>query len=166
MFMKKLFCLLFLVLISCTTNLNNCCFIERGFEFDISSSDLSKTNKKIILDNLINNSSIKYEKNSNLKIVLNIATRRNSSLVSLNNSTLIENINFITEYKIFDDKKLIKEGKIIVVDDLNTYDNRFANYAIDNYVLENFARNLTNKLESKIALLLKENQKNCNKLNI
>ncbi|HSQ97851.1 MAG TPA: hypothetical protein VLL98_03985 [Rickettsiales bacterium] len=164
--MKKLFCLLFLVLISCTTNLNNCCFIERGFEFDISSSDLSKTNKKIILDNLINNSSIKYEKNSNLKIVLNIATRRNSSLVSLNNSTLIENINFITEYKIFDDKKLIKEGKIIVVDDLNTYDNRFANYAIDNYVLENFARNLTNKLESKIALLLKENQKNCNKLNI
>lgn len=146
---------------SCSTQKNNYCFVDRGFEFELISSDLSKINKKIVLSNLVNNSSIKYEEKSDLKIVLNIQTRRNTSLVSLNNSTLIENINFITEYKVFDKKNLITQGKIIIVDDSDVFDNRFANYAVDSYIMENFAKNLTNKLENKIELLLKENAKNC-----
>lgn len=164
--MKKLFCLVFLALMSCTGHSNNYCFVERGFDYEVNSSVLTKINKKILLNELVNSSNIKYSKNSDLKIVLNVEIRKNTSLISSNNSTLIENIDFITRYQIFDSKNLLDSGKIITIDDLNTYDNRFANYAIDNFVMENYAKNLTNKMEGKIELLLKRNSKNCKKLNI
>ncbi len=160
--MKRFFCLIFLIFISsCSGQKNNYCFIERGFDFSINSTDLNKINKKILLDNLINNSNIEYKENSDLKIVLNIQTRRTSSLTSLNNSTLIENINFTTEYKILDKGNLITEGKIIIIDNSDVFDNRFANYAVSNYIMENFSKNLTKRLENKVDMMLKNNYKNC-----
>jgi len=159
--MKKLFCLILLIITSCSIKQNNYCFINDGFEYSIVNSDLNKLNKKIILNNLINNSNIKYKKNSNLKIVFDIEIKENTSLISLNNSTLIKNITFTTKYQIFDKKNLIKEGKIIIIDDSDVFDNRFANYSLDSYIIENFSKNLTTKLENKIDMLLKQNEKNC-----
>lgn len=159
--MKKLFCLIFLAILSCSTTKNNYCFVENGFEYSVVSSDLSKVNKKIILNNLTNNSNIKYRKNSDLKIVLNIGMKERTSLVSSDNSTLIESITFTTEYKIYNKKNFIADGKIIIIDDSDVFDNRFANYSLDSYVIENFSKNLNSKLENKIEAILKQNEKNC-----
>lgn len=158
--MKKIFLLLFIFLISCSHNVKKLpCYDVKDYNFEVKSSKLNKINKKILLDYLINNSNIKYNSNSDIKVILNISTKRNSSLVSLNNSTILKNILFITKYGIIIDGNVVDNGKIVLSNDIEIFDNRFANYSLDNYVMENFARNLTYKLEEK----LKKFEKNISK---
>ena len=149
--MKKIFLLLFVFLISCSHNVGKFpCYNVKNYNFEIKNAELSKINKKILLDYLINSSNIKYDNTSNVKVVLSISTRRNSSLVSLNNDVMLNNILFIIRYNIIIDGKSIDNGKIVLSDDVEVFDNRFANYSLDNYVMENFARNLSFKLEEKL----------------
>ena len=158
--MKKIFLLLFVFLISCSHNVEKLpCYEINGYDFEIKNAELSKINKKILLDYLINSSNIKYDNTSNVKVVLSISTRRNSSLVSLNNDVMLNNVLFITKYDIVIDGKMVDNGKIVLSDDVEVFDNRFANYSLDNYVMENFARNLSFKLEEK----LKKFEKNISK---
>ena len=162
--MKKLFYFFFLFIISCSINniKNDRCLSVDGFNFQINSKNLTKIDKKKLLDSLINESNIIHNENSSIKLILNIFTRESSSLVSLNNTTVSKNITFITEYKIIDNNDiLLDEGHIILIDDLDVVDNRFANYVSKNYITDNFIRNLTYKLENKVSIFLKNNEKNC-----
>ena len=155
--MKKIFLLLFIFLISCSRNVEKLtCYDIKNYNFELKSGELNKINKKILLDYLINSSDIKYNANSDVKVVLNISTRRNSSLVSLNNDVMLNNILFITKYDIVIDEKVVDNGKIVLSDDVEVFDNRFANYSLDNYVMENFARNLSFKLEEKLKKIEKK----------
>lgn len=155
--MKKIFLLLFVFLISCSHNVEKLtCYDIKNYNFEVKSGELNKINKKILLDYLINSSDIKYNANSNVKVVLSISTRRNSSLVSLNNDVMLNNILFITKYDIVIDEKVVDNGKIVLSDDVEVFDNRFANYSLDSYVMENFARNLSFKLEEKLKKIEKK----------
>lgn len=155
--MKKFFLLLFVFLISCSHNVEKLtCYDIKNYNFELKSGELNKINNKILLDYLINSSDIKYNANSDVKVVLNISTRRNSSLVSLNNDVMLNNILFITKYDIVIDEKVVDNGKIVLSDDVEVFDNRFANYSLDNYVTENFARNLSFKLEEKLKKIEKK----------
>ena len=155
--MKKFFLLLLVFLMSCSHNVGKLpCYDVKDYNFEIKSGELNKINKKILLDYLINNSNIKYNGNSNVKVVLSISTRRNSSLVSLNNSVMLNNILFITRYNIVIEGKSVDNGKILLSDDIEVFNNRFANYSLDNYVMENFAKNLSYKLEEKLKKIEKK----------
>lgn len=157
--MSKIYYLFFLMLFlsSCYSNTGiKYCIDEDTFDIAIIGNELSKINQKLVLNKLINDSSIKYNKDSNLLIEVNITLRRNTSLISINNTVQMENLNFIVRYSIKDktNKLTLDNGKFIIVDDLNVSDNRFANYATDNYIMDNFAKNLSIKLENKVKGLL------------
>ena len=139
------------------------CINSEKFDINIINSEIDKINQKLILNTLINESNVEYDKYSNFLIELQIKIRRNNSLISINNTVEIENINFVVSYKIFDknEKNIIDKGKIIIVDSVHISDDRFANFATENYLMENFARNLSIKLENKIKMLL--NNKKCKK---
>lgn len=158
--MKRIFLLFFIILISCSHNIEKLpCYDIKDYDFEIKNTELNKINMKILMDYLINDSNIKYNNTSNVKVVLNISIKRNSALVSLNNDIILNNILFITKYNIVIDGKSVDSGKILLSDDIEVFDNRFANYSLDNYVMENFARNLSFKLEEK----LKKNEKKFSK---
>lgn len=154
-----------LFLCSCYSNTSpKYCVNGDTFDIAIISNELSKINQKLVLNKLINESNIKFNQDSNLLIEINISLRRSTSLISSNNTVQMENLNFVVHYSIKDkaNKLTLEKGKFIIVDDLNVSDNRFANYATDNYIMDNFAKNLSIKLESKLKSLLIN--KKCKKL--
>lgn len=155
--MKRIFLLFFIILISCSHNIEKLpCYDIKDYDFEIKNTELNKINMKILMDYLINDSNIKYNNTSNVKVVLNISIKRNSALVSLNNDIILNNILFITKYNIVIDGKSVDNGKILLSDDIEVFDNRFANYSLDNYVMENFAKNLSFKLEEKLKKIEKK----------
>lgn len=154
--MKRIFLLFFIILISCSHNVKKLpCYDVKDYNFEIKNTELNKINMKILMDYLINDSNIKYNNTSNVKVVLNISIKRNSALVSLNNDIILNNILFITKYNIVIDGKSVDNGKILLSDDIEVFDNRFANYSLDNYVMDNFAKNLSFKLEEKLKKIEK-----------
>lgn len=155
--MKRIFLLFFIILISCSHNIEKLpCYDIKDYDFEIKNTELNKINMKILMDYLINDSNIKYNNTSNVKVALNISIKRNSALVSLNNDIILNNILFITKYNIVIDGKSVDNGKILLSDDIEVFDNRFANYSLDNYVMENFAKNLSFKLEEKLKKIEKK----------
>lgn len=164
--MNKLYYILFLFFLSSCYSVVDTkhCINTDTFDIGINGNNLNKINQKLVLNKLINESSIKYNKDSDLLIEVFITLRRNTSLISVNNIVQLENLNFIVNYSIKNkiDNTIIDKGKFIIIDDLNISDNRFANYATDNYIMENFAKNLSIKLENRIKNLLI--YKNCKKI--
>ncbi len=165
--MSKIYYLFFLILFlnSCYSNNNiKYCASTDLFNINIISNDLSRMDQKLVLNKLINESSIKFNQDSNLLIDIRIVLKRNTSLISINNTVQMENLNFIVYYNIKDkvNNLVLDKSKIIIVDDLNVSDNRFANYATNNYIIDNFAKNLSIKLESKVRNFLAN--KKCKKI--
>lgn len=155
----KVYYLFFLMffLFSCrsTTDIYTCVDTD-AFDINIVDTNLNKVEQKSILNKLINESGIKFDKDSSLLIELKIVLRKNVSLVSTNSVTRMNNFNFVVHYKIKNriDNSVLDNGKIIVIDDLNVSDNRFANYATNDYIINNFTKNLLAKLENKIKSFL------------
>ena len=91
---------------------------------------------------------------------------RKASILSNNNTTDAENINFIVNYEIYDknEKIVIDSGKIFVVDDINISNERFANYAFEENIINNFSKSLSVKLKNRIDLILKRNSCKNNKI--
>ncbi len=167
-FFKEIIFILFIIVIlpSCSLNKKKpeYCINSDSFDITLTSNALSRINNKVIMDNIINYSNINIDQNSNYLIQLNIDIRRRTSIVSINNEVENQNINFIVKYNIFDkkNKTVLDGGKFIIIENFEISDDRFANFATDNYLMENFARNLSVRLESFIDSLLIN--KNCKKI--
>lgn len=159
--MKKFYLLLFTILISCATAKNVPCLTTNEFAINVSSGQLSRIAIKTLLNGLINNSSIYYNENSNYVINLNVSLSRSSLLMSINNTSEIDSVYLTARYEIIEktDNIVIDKGKIIVIDDINISDNRFANYMSDEYVMHNVLGNLARQLENRIDML--KNNKKC-----
>lgn len=162
----KALCFIFLLalLVSCAfTKRPDYCIEPNGFDIEIYGTGITKINQKTILNKIINESNIEYNENSNYFIELRIKTRRHNSLISVNNVVKIQNIDFVTDYRIVDRSSnvVVDYGRIIIIDSIDISDNRFANFATQNYIMENFARNLSIRLENIVKMLL--NNKKCKK---
>jgi len=140
------------------------CVNSDNFAINITANEISDVDKKLILDRIVNGTSIRVNKDSDMLIELKITLRRNVILMSPNNTVDMENLNFIVYYEVMDrvNKVAIDRGRFIISDDLNVSENRFANYTANRYVMENFAKNLSIRLENKIVSLLAN--KKCKKV--
>lgn len=169
MFKKFLF-LLFLICFvnSCTVNQNNktYCIDNSNFSIGGIGGNLSNLNKKIIMNSLVSESGINIDQDNKKSILLTIDMVRKASILSNNNTTDAENINFIVNYEIYDknEKIVIDSGKIFVVDDINISNKRFANYAFEENIINNFSKSLSVKLKNRIDLILKRNSCKDNKI--
>lgn len=160
--MKILTTVLFFLLMSCS-NINkqkDYCISDDNFDIKINSSSLSNLEKKILLNDIINNSTIKFNEKSDFLINLNIAKKITDSLISDNNESQIQNVIFTVRLNITDKnlKKVIYNSKIIIVDSVNISENRFSNYTTKKVATENFSNNFSNKLQNKIEQILKNNK--------
>ncbi len=155
----KIYIIIFLILVSCSNNykVENYCLNDDFFTLAEISGNISRLEKKIISSNLINNSSIKFEKNNNKKINLDINFYKKASITSNNNTTSVENINFTINYKIYDKDKLLTYGKFIISDEITISKDRFSNYITEEYLNNNFAKDVSFKLKNRIDLFLKNN---------
>lgn len=165
----KIYFLLFFVFFVCSCSSNTkvdelYCIDNDAFDVSIFGNDISNVSKKQIFNRIINESNIKFDETSIYLINLSINVKRTTSLVSGNNTVEIENVNFVVNYKIINkiNNTLIDSGKFIIVDEVDISNNRFANYARDNYIIDNFTKNLIVKLENKVQILL--NNKKCKKV--
>lgn len=157
--MRNFFLLLFVFLISCSLNKvdKNSCINGDEFNVIVVNEGLNKIDRKIIISRIINDSSINFNRNSNYVVELKINMRKNTALISPNNTTELENISFIVNYKVLNKNNgvIIDKGRFIVVDEVDVSESRFANYATDKYIMDNFTKNLIVKLEGRLRLLLK-----------
>ncbi len=167
-FLKFCIILLCFFAISCSSTNKKYCISGDVFDIEITGGSLSRVSQKLLLDSIINNSSINIDEDSNFLITLNIGTVRRTSLVSMNNDIENQNVDYIVKYKITDkiNKGIIESGKLIITDDINISDDRFANFATENYITENFVRNLSMRLENVIKSVLanKKCKKNQNQV--
>ena len=169
MFKKFLF-LLFLICFtnSCSINQNNktYCIDNSNFSIGGIGGNLSNLNKKIIMNLLVSESGINIDQDNKKSILLTIDMVRKASILSNNNTTDAENINFIVNYEIYDknEKIVIDSGKIFVVDDINISNKRFTNYAFEENIINNFSKSLSVKLKNRIDLILKRNSCKDNKI--
>ena len=169
MFKKFLF-LLFLIYFvnSCAVNQNNktYCIDNSNFSIEVAGGNLSNLNKKIIMNSLVSESGINIDQDNKKSILLTIDMVRKASILSNNNTTNAENINFIVNYEIYDknEKIVIDSGKIFVIDDINISNERFANYVFEENIINNFSKSLSVKLKNRIDLILKRNSCKDNKI--
>lgn len=167
---KKILFLLFLICFtnSCSINQNNktYCIDNSNFSIGGIGGNLSNLNKKIIMNSLVSESGINIDQDNKKSILLTIDMVRKASILSNNNTTDAENINFMVNYEIYDknEKIVIDSGKIFVVDDINISNKRFANYAFEENIINNFSKSLSVKLKNRIDLILKRNSCKDNKI--
>lgn len=167
---KKILFLLFLICFtnSCSINQNNktYCIDNSNFSIGGIGGNLSNLNKKIIMNSLVSESGINIDQDNKKSILLTIDMVRKASILSNNNTTDAENINFIVNYEIYDknEKIVIDSGKIFVVDDINISNKRFTNYAFEENIINNFSKSLSVKLKNRIDLILKRNSCKDNKI--
>ena len=144
--MKNIF--LFFILFSCATvkyNIDN-------YDIELYNSNISNILQKKIYNELINNSSIIYNKDSDYLLKISINKKSKTSLYSKNISDELYNIKYIINYIIINkiNNNQLTKNKIIVYDDKFIAKNRFANYMQDEYINDNFIKSLISKLEEKL----------------
>ena len=144
--MKNIF--FFFILFSCATvkyNIDN-------YDIELCNSNVSNILQKKIYSELINNTSIIYNKNSDYLLKISINKKSKTSLYSKNVSGELYNIKYIINYIIINktNNNQLTKNKIIVYDDKFIAKNRFANYMQDEYIDDNFIKNLISKLEEKL----------------
>ena len=149
--MKLLFYLLFLF--SCSYNDK---YISiKDFDIEIIDSNLSRIQQKILLEQLINQSLINYNANSEFLIKLNIKSRTKKSLVSSKNiSTIVSNVEWIVRYILVNKNtnKIFDEQKFIIVEDVYDSDYLFSNFQRIEYNYDNLVKKISNFIERKIKI--------------
>ena len=162
--MKKIILILTLILMSCTTIKSKIpyCISNNDFDIEINSNDINKIGKKTIFNDIINNSTIGFNQDSNYKLKLTITKRITDSLITDNNESELQNVIFNVYIKIIDKKtnKEIYNDKMIVNVTSNISDNRFRNYTMESFIIDSFSSNFVNKLQNRIDLVIESSQ--CN----
>jgi hypothetical protein len=155
--------LFFLFLISCsTTNVVDYRCNDDNFDLEIKNTNLSDTEKKQLLSEIINYSGIKYNKDSDKILIIFPHVNTSSSVLSNTNISSVENIIMNSPYKIIDkqNNNTIHEGTIKIIETLNNLSsNRFIAYNEKNVANKTLIYNLTKQLKMRIDLFLKKN--NC-----
>ena len=141
---------------ACASVKREYCIVGNSFSISLSGNAFTRVNYKKTMDSLINYSNINFNEKSNYQIDLNVNTQLRTSIISMNDDVESQNVIFNVKYNIFDKKNniLIDSGKFIIVENFEIADDRFANFATDNYLFENFAKNLSIRLENIVERLL------------
>lgn len=158
--MKIIIVILSLLVISCSNFKTDSCLTEKSFDITIANTDFNSINQKKLLNNIINNTNITYNKNSKYIIKLYINTTKRKALITKNLEEEITNILFTTKYEIIDkySNSKIYDNNIIINDSLVISEARFHNIANEDEIVDNFIQNLSLKLESQINIIFKKNR--------